>query len=69
MDYNAIKYVSDENGNTNEVIIPVELWREIQSEIETTYLLQSEKMMDRLLKAKRRKEGMALDQVRRKHRI
>src|SRR5256885_1833349 len=47
-----IQYVSDAEGNNVGVIVPIELWREIQSERETAYLLRSETMKRRLLKAK-----------------
>lgn len=39
-----ILYVSDESGNLVGVIVPIELWREIESEKETAYLLKSENM-------------------------
>jgi hypothetical protein len=34
-----IKYVSDETGQPVSVIVPIDLWREIESERETVYLL------------------------------
>ena len=37
-----IQYVSDESGNPVSVIVPIGLWREIESEKETAYLLKSE---------------------------
>lgn len=46
-----IQYVSDESGNPIGVIVPIELWREIESEKETAYLLKSENMRRRLLEA------------------
>ena len=56
-----IQIVSDENGEPTAVIVPIELWREIQSERETAYLLKSEKMRARLLAAMHRKEGIPLE--------
>ena len=56
-----IQYISDENNNITGVIVPIELWREIESEKETAYLLKSEKMKKRLLEAKDRKEGIPFD--------
>ena len=47
-----IQYVSDESGKPVGVIVPIELWREIESEKETAYLLKSENMKRRLLEAK-----------------
>ncbi|MEW6212995.1 MAG: prevent-host-death protein [Acidobacteriota bacterium] len=58
-----IQYISDESGNTVGVIVPIELWREIESERETAYLLKSENMKRRLLEAKDRQEGMTLDEA------
>ncbi|MDJ0533372.1 MAG: hypothetical protein QNJ70_12880 [Xenococcaceae cyanobacterium MO_207.B15] len=61
-----IKYVSDETGKTIEVIVPIDLWREIESERETAYLLKSEAMKQRLIQAKNRQEGISLEEVREK---
>ncbi len=46
----------DEEGQPVSVIVPIELWREIASERETAYLLQSPAMKTRLLEAKERSE-------------
>ena len=56
-----IQYISDERGQPVGVIVPIELWREIESERETAYLLKSEKMRTRLLEAKDRQEGISLE--------
>jgi len=58
-----IQYISDEQKNITGVIVPIELWREIESEKETAYLLKSENMKKRLLEAKDRKEGIPFDQA------
>lgn len=62
----SIQYISDEEGHTTGVIIPIELWKEIVSERETAYLLSSEAMKERLLRAKNRQEGMSFEVVREK---
>lgn len=59
-----VQYVSDEEGQAVSVIVPIELWREIASERETAYLLQSETMKQRLLEAKERTGGVSLDEAR-----
>jgi antitoxin YefM len=41
-----IQYVADEEGNTVAAIVPIELWREIESERETAYLLKSNLSME-----------------------
>ncbi len=61
-----VQYVSDESGNAVAVIVPIELWREIESERETAYLLKSDTMRTRLLESKNRTEGISLDEVRAK---
>jgi PHD/YefM family antitoxin component YafN of YafNO toxin-antitoxin module len=58
-----IQYVSDESGEPTAVIVPISLWREIESERETAYLLKSETMKRRLLEAKDRQQGFSLDKV------
>jgi antitoxin YefM len=45
------------------VIVPISLWRDIESERETAYLLKSEAMKRRILEAKERQQGLSLDQV------
>jgi len=56
----------DENGKTTSAVVPIELWREIESERETAYLLKSKAMKKRLLEAKKRSDGIPLEQVREK---
>jgi hypothetical protein len=59
-----VQYVSDATGNAVAVIVPIELWREIESERETAYLLKSDAMRTRLVEAKQRTGGILLDEVR-----
>jgi len=42
---------SDENNKITGVIVPIDLWHELQTEKETAYLLESEAMRERLLTA------------------
>ena len=61
-----IQYVFDESGNPVSVIVPIELWREIESEKETAYLLKSETMKRRLLEAKESQSGIPFEEAREK---
>jgi antitoxin YefM len=61
-----IQYIADENNNITGVIVPIDLWQEIQSEKETAYLLKSKAMKKRLLDAKNRKKGLPFDEARKK---
>jgi PHD/YefM family antitoxin component YafN of YafNO toxin-antitoxin module len=61
-----IQYVSDENGKAVSVIVPIELWRQIESEKETAYLLASKAMKQRLLDAQQRTDGISLEDAREK---
>jgi hypothetical protein len=63
MENAAIRIGSNEAGGPNAVIVPIELWREIESERETAYLLKSETMKRRLLAARERQEGLSLEAV------
>jgi hypothetical protein len=58
-----IQYVSDESGRAVGVLVPIDLWREIASERETAYLLQSETMKKRLLEAKDGTSGIPLEEA------
>jgi hypothetical protein len=51
MENTEIPIVSGESGEPTAVVVPIELWREIESERETAYLFKSEAMKDRLLQA------------------
>ena len=59
-----LQYVSDEKGKTTSVIVPIELWRELISENETAYLLQSDTMRERLLAAMTRETGIPYEVAR-----
>jgi len=65
----GIQVVSNEAGEPTAVIVPIELWREIESERETAYLLKSETMKQRLLAARQRQGGLSLEAVVEKLRI
>ena len=58
-----IQIVSNEAGEATAVIVPIELWHEIESERETAHLLKSETMKQRLLSAKQRQDGVSLEGV------
>ncbi len=58
-----IQYISDAQNNITGVIVPIDLWKEIESEKETAYLLKSEVMKKRLMEAKNRKEGVPFDEA------
>ena len=66
MSRTKIQFVLDENSTTTAVIVPIELWHEIESERETAYLLKSHKMKHRLLKAKNQSHGIPLEEAREK---
>ena len=63
MENAEIQIISNEAGEPTAVIVPIELWREIESERETAYLLRSETMKQRLLAARQRQEGLSLEAV------
>ncbi len=60
---NHIQYISDDQDNVTGVIVPIDLWKEIESEKETAYLLKSATMKKRLIEAKNRTEGIPFDKA------
>ena len=58
-----VQYISDENNTITAVIVPIDLWHELQAEKETAYLLTSDAMKERLLVARRRNEGLPLEEA------
>ena len=54
-----IQIVTNEAGEPTAVLVRIELWREIESERETAYLLKSETMKQRLLAARQRQDGIS----------
>ena len=66
MELNEIQYITSEDGQPTAVVVPIELWREIASERETAYLLKSKKMRQRLIEARKRSNGISLEEVREK---
>ena len=58
MSNKGIQIVSSESGEPTAVIVPIELWREIESERETAYLLKSDTMKNRLIEARKRSIGL-----------
>lgn len=58
-----VQYISDDHNKITGVIVPIDLWHELQSEKETSYLLKSEVMKERLLTAKKRDQGIPLEEA------
>jgi PHD/YefM family antitoxin component YafN of YafNO toxin-antitoxin module len=57
---NEVQYITDDLKNITGVIVPIDLWHELQSEKETAYLLKSEAMKERLFEARKRDKGIPL---------
>ena len=56
-----VQYISDKHNNVTGVIVPIDLWQDLQSEKETAYLFKNETMKKRLLDAKHRTENISFD--------
>ena len=61
-----IQFVTNEKGEETAVIVPIGLWRDIEAERETSYLLSSPAMRRRLTEAMSRTEGISMETVREK---
>lgn len=65
MEILELQYITNADGEQLSVIVPIAIWREISSELETAYLLSSPVMRKRLLEAKERTDGcISLEEVR-----
>lgn len=58
-----VQYISDAHNNITGVIVPIDLWHDLQAEKETAYLLKSEAMKERLLTARKRDKGVSLEEA------
>lgn len=58
-----VQYITDGRNNITGVIVPIELWHELQSEKETAYLLKSDVMKERLLSARKRDNGLTFKEA------
>jgi len=63
MTISGLQYVTDEHGELTGVVVPIDVWREINSALETQRLLKSDTMRRRLLEAMSRSGGIPLDAV------
>lgn len=56
-----VEIVRNEKGEETAVIVPIDLWREIESERETAYVLSSPANRQRLTEALARTETISLE--------
>jgi len=61
MTLNDVQYITDADGREVGVILPIELWREISSELETAHLLSSEATKKHLLCPGERAPSLTLE--------
>jgi hypothetical protein len=58
-----LQYIADADGQLRAVVVPIETWRDIESELETHHLLRSETMRARLLQSLKREQGIPFDEA------
>ena len=58
---NSLQYICDSEGQTVSVVVPIVFWQELMAEKETAYLLSSPTMNQRLLRARKRQDGISLE--------
>ena len=56
-----VQTVSNQEGEPTAVLVPIELWREIESERETAYLLESPTMKERILRGVSQHSGIPFE--------
>lgn len=66
LDDSQFQFITDADGHTTAVIVPIEIWNAIQGERgDTEYLNQSPVMRQRLEEAMKRTKGISLEDIRR----
>lgn len=58
-----LKQVVDADGKSVAVVVPIELWREITSALETAYLQDDPVLMERVRNPSAPEQGIPLEQV------
>ena len=58
-----VEFVRNAKGEETAVLVPIELWREIEAERETAYLLSTPRNRQRLTEALARTESIPMDVV------
>ncbi|HET6567274.1 MAG TPA: hypothetical protein VFG50_04855 [Rhodothermales bacterium] len=59
----SVQYVANTEGEITAVLVPIEVWHEIASELETEHLLGTPVMQERLLRALGEEGGTPLEEV------
>ncbi|MBE2186947.1 MAG: prevent-host-death protein [Rhodothermales bacterium] len=52
MELTNVQIVTNEDGEQTAVLVPIDVWREVESWLETAHLLRSDAMRERLLAAR-----------------
>ena len=63
MSETQIQYVANAEGQLTSVLVSIDLWREIESELGTAYLLPSATMKNRLREAIHRQRGIPFEEA------
>jgi hypothetical protein len=62
-----VSYLSDSSGTTTAAVIPIQTWREIEREIaseqETAYLMQSAAMKQHILESRQQTETISFEEA------
>lgn len=59
-----LSVVSDANGKPTAVMVPIDVWREIESELETQYISKDAVLMQRIRAARQSSDFTPLETVR-----
>lgn len=61
MNDSQVQYISADQGEVTGVILPIQLWQDILSELKTQHLMKGDTMWQRLLEAKHRNRRIVFD--------
>jgi hypothetical protein len=66
VDEQSIRYLSDADGRPEAAVVPIELWREIESDFETRRILENPAMVEHLQQSAASTERIPLSEAMRR---
>src|SRR5690625_7833212 len=65
MNYSELQFLSDHEGSVQSVVVPIDLWHQLNARVETFYISQNAVWYARVREAMTRGTGISFDEGRR----
>src|SRR5690625_580387 len=62
MNYSELQFLSDHEGSVQSVVVPIDLWHQLNARVETFYISQNPVWYARIREAMTRGTGIAFDE-------